>query len=348
MLRILFPVLLLTASMAQADELYLADGSNLIGTVSGVTADHVILETEYAGTLEIQRDVVRGLVTDAATRVVLDSGERVIGRLQWNEEGGQRLRGELTDTIVLDPARIVALEDPATPVAEQVLADAEANRADAVWSSEISLSVSGASGNTDEFTATPRFSALRETEFDRLKLGLQGRFASQDGRETENEIIASASLERDFSERWFGLGALRLERDELENLDLRVNLDFGVGYFVIREEHHEFKPRVGIGFQSESFADDGTSENIVGVAGWDYRYDVNSRWRFTHVLDYRPTFSDPLGNYRVDSEAALTTQLNDKHWGLSFRLRNEYNAEPAPGVEELDTIYAVGIQKTFK
>ncbi|MGB0515044.1 MAG: DUF481 domain-containing protein, partial [Wenzhouxiangellaceae bacterium] len=293
--RVLLPVLLLMTSLAHADELYLADGSRLVGNVSGVTSERVILETEYAGTLEVLRSAIRGLVTDGATRVVLDSGERVIGRLQWNEQGGQRLRGDLIDTIALDPARIVALEDPATPVAEQVLADAEADRADAVWSSEISLAVSGASGNTDEFTATPRFTALRETEFDRLKLGLQGRFARQDGRETENEVIANASLERDFSERWFGLGALRLERDELENLDLRVNLDFGVGYFMIQEDHHEFKPRIGIGFQSESFTDDGTTENIVGVAGWDYRYDVNSRWRFTHVLDYRPTFTDPAG-----------------------------------------------------
>ena len=343
-LRIFSVFLAFTASLSTvADEMVLDDGSRLIGAVEAITEEVISLETEWGGAIQIRRDQVVGLSTDSNWRVVFDTGERIVGRMKWSADQGQRLDSRRIGEVVLDESQVVALEDPAAPVvlsAEQ--------RASAVWSSEASLSVNGASGNTDEFGAIPRFSALRESEFDRLKFSLQGRFASQDGEQTENEVIGTAGLERDFSARWFALGNLRLERDELENLDLRANLDLGVGYFAIREENHEFKPRVGLGLQSESFDDGATSEDIVGVAGWDYRLKLNSRWQFTHVVDYRPTFTDPSGAYRLDSEATLVTLLDEGAWGLNFRLRNEFNADPEPGIEELDTIYSVGIQRTFK
>jgi len=343
-LRTLWVVLALAVCVpAAADELVLDDGSRLIGTIKAISDETIELETDWAGTIQVRRERVAGLSTESDWRVVFDSGERITGSLQWSEREGQRVASERVGNVAMDTSAVVALEDPAEPVVQS-----SEQRAAAVWSSDVSLSVDGASGNTDEFGANPRFSALRETEFDRLSLDLQGRFASQDGDETENEVIGTVGLERDFTERWFALGNLRLERDELENLDLRANLDLGVGYFVVRKDRHEFKPRAGIGVQSESFDDGTTNEDLVGVVGWDYRLDLNSRWRFTHVLDYRPTFSDPTGAFRVDSEAALVTLLNGNRWGLRFLLRNEYNADPEPGIDELDTIYSVGIQRSFK
>jgi len=340
---------LLSAAVLAADELVLADGSRLLGQIQRIDDDVVVLETNYAGTLEVAREAVLGMTTAAARRVVLQDGAHFIGRLEHDPENGQAVTVDATNRVALDIGAIVAVQDPAAPLAEAGRPAAEPEPDTTAWSSTVSLAVDGASGNTDEFSATPRFSARRETDAERLKLDLQGRFAGQDGEETENEIIASAALERDFSERWFALGALRLERDELEDLDLRANLDFGVGYFVIRQDHHEFKPRAGLGFQFETFSEgSGDNQDLVGVAGWDYRYDLNQRWRFTHVLDYRPTFSEPFGQYRIDSEAALVTQLNDNRWGLSLLLRNEFNADPAPGVDELDTIYSVGLQRTFE
>lgn len=342
MLRSMMLVLLVLAAAvaARADEVRLDDGSRLFGTIVASSDDTLSFKTGFAGTLEIQRSRIVGIVTEAPVRVVLDTGERVIGRLEVDERGAQQLNSATAGRFALARESIRAIEDPTSPVAEAMPS--------AVWSSDISLAISGASGNTDEFKAVGRITALRESDGERFSLGLQGRFGRQDGTEIENEIIASAGHERDISERWFTRGGIRLERDELEDLELRTNIDFGMGYFVIRKDHHEFKPRLGIGFQYESFDNGGSNENIVGVLGWDYRYDVNARWRFTHLLDYRPSFSDPVGEFRVDSEAALVTMPNDGRWSLRFLLNNRYNANPAPSVEKLDTVYGVGLQRSFK
>ncbi len=357
---------------AHADRLILEDGSVLNGAIVSVGGAAVEFETDYAGLLEVRRDRIAGMISDRPLLVLLQSGDRLRGMLGWDESRGQWLDSELAGIIELTDRKIIAINDPehesrlAVAGADEVeahigvLEQAHAEEieaavakarptAEAVWSGDISIAVSGADGNTEEFTALPSFSALRETEFDRLALGLQGRFASQDGEETENEIIGTASLERDFGPRWFGRGALRLERDEFEDLDLRTNIDLGAGYWAIRKDHHEFKPRAGLGLQVEAFDVADNQEDVVAVLGWDYRYNLGKQWRLTHVLDYRPTFSDPTGSYRVDSELALVTLVNDTvPWGLRFQLRNEFNADPAAGVDRLDTVYSIGIQRAFK
>lgn len=359
---------------AKADQLFLSDGSRLSGTVIGVSDASVQLETTYAGTIDVRLDAVEGIVTDQPRAVLLASGDRILGRLVWDRDSGQRIDSRVAGMVELEGMRFVAIEDkdatrdPVIAAREQADREIEALktehaaelaeagqasdpeiRAKQVWSSNVSLAVSGSSGNTDEFTANPRFTALRETEFDRLSLGLRGRFASQDGEETENEVVANIVLERDVSPRWFVLGGVRLERDEFEDLDLRANVDLGAGYFVYRREDLEFKPRFGIGLQTEAFSNSENQEDLVGVLGWDYRNDIGARWRLTHTIDYRSTFSSPTSQYRVDSEVALTTALSEESaWQLQFLLRNEFNADPAPGIDRLDTVYSVGILRAFE
>lgn len=362
---------LVGSAAAGADQLVLSDGSRLSGTVAGVSDAAIEFDTAYAGTINVRIAAVEGISTDAPRMVVLESGDRILGRLVWDRDTGQRLDSRLAGMIELDGTAIVGIEpedspsDPVVAAREQAAREIEAMEqkhaaelaaaraaaepvAERVWSGEVSLAVNGASGNTDEFSANPQFSALRETGFDRLSLGLRGRFASQDGEETENEIVGNIGLEHDISPRWFLLGAVRLERDEFEDLDLRANIDLGAGYFVFRREHLEFKPRIGFGLQTEAFSNAENEEDFVAVAGWDFRNDLGRRWRLTHTVDYRPTFSDPTGSYRAESKAALTTMLTDETpWMLRFQVRNEFDADPEPGIEELDTIYSVGIQRVF-
>jgi len=372
--RFIFGLCLMLVGLdtARADRLILDDGSVLNGTIVLVAGEMVEFETMFAGTLQVRRDHITGMISERPLLVLLQSGDRLRATLGWDEARGQWLDSELVGVIVLADREIAAVGDPedesmlAVAAADEVQAQIQALEqrhaeeleaaveqaqpsAKAVWSGEISIAISGSDGNTEEFTALPRFAARRETEFDRLALGLQGRFASQDGEETENEVIGTASLERDFTERWFARGALRLERDEFEDLDLRANIDLGAGYWVIRKDHHEFKPRAGLGLQVEAFDEAENEEDVVAVLGWDYRIDLSERWRLTHVLDYRPTFSDFTGSYRLDSELAMVTMVNDTvPWGLRLQLRNEFNADPVPGVDKLDTVYSIGIERAFR
>ena len=363
-------LLVLLSGSAMADELLLEDGSRLTGTLKSLGPDRASFETAFAGVLEIERGAILGIRSDSALEVTLATGDRLIGTLSWNDETGQTLASDLVGAISLADGAIVAAArpgespDPAVIRAEMEervaalerdhktqIAEIEAQREpdpSAVWSGDVAIGVNGADGNTEEFSFNGTASARRETEFDRLLLGFSARFAEQAGEETENEFIGTAGLERDFGPRWFALGALRLERDEFEDLDLRANIDFGAGYFLVREEHHEFKPRIGIGYQVEAYQDSSNEEDLVGLAGWDWRYEMTDRWRFKHSLDWRPTFDDPTGDYRLDSRAELISLMNGALWNLRLGLRNEYNAAPEPGIEKLDTTYTVSLQRVFE
>ena len=74
------------APAAFADTVILDDGSRLNGTVKSMSADTLELDTSFAGTMSLAREQIRGIDTDAAVPVALDSGERVQGVLVYDAE----------------------------------------------------------------------------------------------------------------------------------------------------------------------------------------------------------------------------------------------------------------------
>ena len=173
--------------------------------------------------------------------------------------------------------------------------------------------------------------------------------ATDEGDETENEIIGTAKLERDFSERTFAFASLKLERDKFEDLDLRSNLTAGLGYFVIKEPGHEFKPRLGVGYEVSAFSSSSNEENFVISAGWDYKKDLIDDLTFTHVFSYLPSLEEPTDEYRLESEAIVSYPFaGGTGWNLDFSIRHQYDNSPSGNVDRLDTYYSLGLTREFK
>lgn len=363
-------------SSVHADQVTLKDGSRLNGTITQISENTLKLDTEFAGPLEIELDRVDGITTASKRFIELDSGDRISGTLELAEDGRQRLTNTAFGDIDLDTRRISALwsTDSERPVLEKVkreheqeIAALEQSREQQVttlqsdyeaelqqmqertakledpWSGNIAFGLLGASGNTERFGIQGRGELFRETSFDRLALYMEGTFQEEGGNQTANEVLAGALLERDISDRWFAYGSADFEIDEFENLDLRALVTTGLGYFFVREQNFEFKGRAGLGYQFESFSDGTTSEEPIGLVGYDLRYDYNSWLRFLHDLTYYPAFTDPAADYRVVTNFAGEMPLGGGDWSLRAGIRNQYDAMPAVGVKNTDTTYQFNV-----
>jgi putative salt-induced outer membrane protein YdiY len=349
---------------ALADRVHLEDGSRIEGRLQRLHEKALAVDTAFAGTISIAQDKIAGLNSDGFLMISLASGDRIMGRLAYDPQTGQRLLSESLGNLPLDLGDVSAIwpEDQPTPetlVIQEIeererrnLAEAQTQHEeekkalaealvtpDKAWSGRTQLGLSGASGNTDRAALNGRASARRETSFDRLDLSLGWRFARENGRETENEVIGNARLERDFSDRWFAFGSIMLEQDEFENLDLRSVLTLGSGYFFIQEKDHELKARLGLGYQVEA----------VLSFGYDYKIQLNGRLLFTHNFTYLPSLSDPVNDFRLQSDAALDIPVTDnKAWTVKIGLRNQYDNRPVLGNEKLDTFYTVSLGYNFQ
>jgi len=370
------------AANAGADEIRLADGSTLVGDVREWADGEVVVDTAFAEGLTIPAGQVVGLTLDEPRAVTLESGDRLVGRLVY-EDGAQRLVETSFGPAQLDPASIISIADPEAPPPTQdrleeaqrqiqeleqtreelekakedeIAALREQHKAevakardrppplDKVWSGRLEFSLDGQSGNSERVNLRFRAQATRETESERLNLFAESRFSREEGSETVNEIFGGARLDVFFAERWFAFGRTRFETDRFEDLDLRAEATVGAGYFVVKKPKHEFSVRAGVGFVFESF-DDGTSESdVVAEAGYDWRLELDENLRLTHSLTYLPGLTDPATDFRLRVETALEVPIGDTEaWRIRAGLRNEFDNDPQPGVEELDNFYFVGL-----
>ncbi|WP_404362473.1 YdiY family protein [Marinobacter sp.] len=335
----------------QADRVFLSDGSLVNGKVISLYEDEVLVDTSFAGEMEIEADQIAGVTTDDPVVTQLADGNELVGSLSWDEELGQQISSDLLGTVQIPFSSISSIwHEQLTERHEETLSELEGIRVtqENVWSGRLNLGLAGADGNTDRTSFNGRVSTARETDFDRLTFSLRNRFAEEDGEETENQTVANARLERDISERFFVFGNLGLERDRFENLDLRAALTAGLGYFVIQRDDHKFKPRVGVGYQVEAFdSKDNESEPLLAL-GYDYLIQFYGDTEFTHEFTWLPSLEDPGSDYRLVSEAALIHPLDEAStWNLGVRLTHEFDANPSADVEKLDTFYSLELVRTF-
>lgn len=361
-------------SPAKADTVYLRDGSVVSGQVTQMNDRNLDIQTSFAGTININMEAIKGLNTSAPLTASLRSGDQITGTFTYDIEKGQYLNSNTMGRIPLNLKTVAQLRDINAPSPQEIaleqikikkeqeireiqenhettvaaLQEKVKDKAQDVWSGSLKFGISGAKGNTDEQDFSGKLTAHRKTEFDRLDFSLQGRFENDDGQETKNEIIGRAGAEIDVSDRLYAFTKLTLERDKFEELDLRANLTGGLGYFLIKEDTHELKPRLGAGYEISAFENKANEDEMILSAGYDYKLELYEKLRFTHNFTYLPTIDAPTENYRLDSDAALAYPINDaKTWNLELGLQNQYDSEPAAGVKEMDTYYSLGLSRTF-
>lgn len=379
----LFPALLLAVLLcpltAMADQLNLRDGSVISGKITGLYDGVLGVETSFAGALEIGADKIAGMRTDMPMIVETANGDRIAGTLSYDDKAGQRVFSKTLGAVTLAPADIKAIrqrngaagpeivalrkereeqqkavaamqEKHAAEIAEAAAkAVAAEEKADKVWSGRARFGFAGSDGNTNEVKLDGKVVAERKTDFDRLKLSLQGRYEKTEGEETKNETKGDARLERDINDRLFAFGEISLEQDKFEDVDLRTNLTGGLGYFLIKKDNQELKPRLGLGYEVTAYGSAPTTKEVVLSAGYDYRVDMFEKLRFTHALTYLPSVDDIAADYRIDSEAELSYPIDDgRLWNVELGLRNQYDSMPASDVKKLDTYYSLGLARKFE
>lgn len=359
-------LVLLLPGISQADEVYLADGSRLVGEIQRLAADGLVIETAFAGTLDIPRDQVLGVVSEAPLTVAIEGGERLVGRLDYDPEDGQQLASERLGEISLEQPEITALwpADEAAPVDEDVERavaavaaekDAEIEALEArqaqyadPWSGSVALGISGSEGNTEETNINAAINFKREVEDDRLILSFLADYAEQDSETTSNEFIGMGRLEHDLSERQFIFGQASLETDEFEDIDLRAIVLGGYGYFFLQQPKHTLKGRVGVGVQKESFDSGGSSTDALLQLGYDHEYLYSDWIKFTDSLTYLPVLDD-LGDYRLVFDAAVELPLGEKKpWALRAGINAQYDSDPEPGVDDVDINYLLNLVYNVK
>ena len=325
---------LLTLPPAHADQVELANGDRLSGRIVSMTDNELVLRTDYAGELRIQRQMVRALKTDDTVAVLrLDTGDlldAVIepldgGRLGLqSEDGRQWTEVRLGDIAFLNP----------TP---------DQSGRGVLYSGRALLSSTAARGNShnDSLYGEGEFNARKK--FSRYHLG--GKLERR--REQNREVASAARTDANYDRFLDGQKHFRYirgsaERDRFKDIRLRGTVGAGYGWQLVETEETFLSLRLG--------PDLVVLNRIVGkdesypALGWGVQY---SQWLWARRLQ---AFHDQVGFWNLSDRGAVSLRTKTGlrvpiAGGLnaSAQLNADWERKPTPGRKPTDLTWLLGL-----
>jgi putative salt-induced outer membrane protein YdiY len=346
----------LAAAGIRADVVVMNDGSRIIGKVHRMQDGKLKLETEFAGTLDIDASKVASVETDESVNVEMSTGDKLIGKIDWKpdlkkgvvqtELGGVPFSIEKLQAIWLQGAK-----SPDELKFELKLAKAEEEYQAKLpkWAAELEGGIVAQEGNTDKTNARGKFKISRKTDKDLLTFYLSGEYEEANDVRNTSEAIGGARYEYLLTKRIFAYIRSEFEYDEFENLDLRATVVLGGGYYWLKKEDHEYKTQFGIGYRHEAYTRGRTKDEAILEAGHDYRLDIAPWMQFVHTLLYTPAMEDTRDYLLMADQGVVIPLASSKIWKIKLGAKYEYNSMPDIGVQDrLDETYYANLVAEFK
>lgn len=220
-----------------------------------------------------------------------------------------------------------------------------ATAADTDWKWTVGLNAAVARGNSSSTLVGGNILTGRKWEKNELSFGADGAYGKANGAKNVENYGGVAQYNRLVDDRWFFLAHGDIRRDTVANVDYRITLSPGAGYYVLKSAATTLSLELGPGLVMEKFK--GVSEKTYFTlrAGEKFTHKFNDHVSVTQFLEYQPKVDD-FGNYVVDAGATLSAKVAG-NLATTLTLRDSYRSEPAAGRVKNDIQLLAGLSYSF-
>lgn len=328
---ILFSVLFLSR-VAFADEVILANGDRLTGTITEIKENVLILETAYSDPIKLKFEAVQQMSTVEPVEIHLVDGEVLKGKI--TVEGVKQVAveagpGRKAVSVTLDT--IAALNPPpAVPAA---------------WKGNVTLGGNWQDGNTETLNLSAGASAVRRTAQDRFLLHFLYNIAEENGERTAENTYGQMKYDYYLSPVWYLYLNIDMLMDEFKDINMRTSVGPGAGYQLWEEDGRELAFEAGVSYTSEDRDIGEDTDWLSARLGVNFLYRLFARVLFTDQVALYLDL-DETGEYTLRNEAALLTDLGAS-WAFKFSNIWERDSDPGPDLEKDDFTWILGLQYAF-
>lgn len=340
-------ILLCAAQALWADQITLKNGDRLTGSIVKSDAKELLLETPTAAKVTIQWDSISSITADGPVYINTSDDQTIAGSFR-TENNNLVVTTQTAGTVTVPLANVRALRNQEEQLAYETEAERLRNpRLIDLWSGFLDFGYASARGNanTQSFTLATR--ADRVTSRDKITVFFNSIFASTSTvppkQTTANSKIGGVTYDLNITDKWFAWGAVTLESDQFQELDLRFVPAGGIGHHTINTENTKLDLRVGASYNREFFyTQDRSSMEIV--LGDDFTHNFSKTTVFQQNLRIYPNASN--GAFRANFVASLATEI--KNWfALQFSFTDRYISNPVEGRKTNDLTVSAGIRLSF-
>jgi putative salt-induced outer membrane protein YdiY len=322
--------------IAYGDEVIFKSGDRLTGTVKSVANGKMVFDSKVAGKITLKTEDIETFSTDAPIEVVKTDGTSQMLKVAASEGGSVSV---LADGVAQPQTLAIADMDKVNPEKPR-------------WKGAVVAGMTIARGNTKSTAANIDANAQLRSEKGRISLAAGYYYANQRNNSTRqnnttlNNWLIKGQYDYFFSEKMYGYGNLKLEKDRISNLDMRLTTGTGLGRQWIEKDDLNFSTEVGLAYLNERYFNPSeTRQNMAARLSYHLDKSINDKVKAFHNLEYLPSTERAdtfLGNADVGLRAALTSQL-----AFEAKAQLAYNSHPSEGREKKDTRYILGLGWTF-
>jgi putative salt-induced outer membrane protein len=212
------------------------------------------------------------------------------------------------------------------------------------WETAATLGFSLTSGNSDTMLFTGMIKTQKKGPHDEWGFGASGAYGESDSVVNNNYIQGYGQYNRLLGERWFLYGRVDALHDEIADVNYRVSLSPGAGYYFIKNKTTTLAGEVGPGVVIEERGGNDSTYATLRVAG-RFEHKFSDRARTWAKAEYLPELSD-FGNYLLNTEVGLGASVTKK-LELTVILQDNYASKPAADRKDNDLKLVTGITYKF-
>ena len=215
---------------------------------------------------------------------------------------------------------------------------------DVRWKSKATAGLTLQKGNSDTILATAQILSERKWQMNEISLGADGSYGENDGKQSVGSAGAFGQYNRLFSERLFGYFRADFLNDAIADIDYRVSLSPGAGYYFIKNKEMQLRGEFGPGLVFEKLGGEKSTYMTLRFAE-DYNWQINERARIYQSADFQPRVED-FGDYVFNFKVGVSTEIT-KAISLETYLLDTYRSKPAANREKNDVKLVAGLGYKF-
>jgi putative salt-induced outer membrane protein YdiY len=325
-LHLLWTLILVPA--ANAAEVYLADGSVIVGDILELAyGEDLTVDTEHMDEVVIEWEAVSEIHNTQIVDIITYDGRRYIGPMDYQE-------GEL----------VVAGQTSTRLSVEEVFSIEEYNESfKESLSAHTDLGMNIVRGNN---TVTQlSFGAGVGYDSENFETSLDGTTIINE--QTDAEDTRRATLAADYTHKlgslWTATALYSFESDEQQNLEGRSLIGAAIGRSVFNSRTQRLELFAGLAENIEKFEGQSSENSMEGIIA--SRYRLRSVADLDAAITYFPNL-DESSRYRVQFDASLSFDLFSD-FDFKTTVYDRYDSSPPAGNENNDYGITVGLSWSY-
>jgi putative salt-induced outer membrane protein YdiY len=213
------------------------------------------------------------------------------------------------------------------------------------WESSLGLGLTLTRGNSDTVLATGNIQTHRKSPWNEISLGADGAYGENNSVQNVNNAHGFSQYNHLFTEKFFGYLRADALHDEIADLQYRITLSPGAGYYFLKQTNTSFAGEFGPAMVFQRLGDEDKNFVTLRLAErFEHKFSgQNARvWQSAEILPQVNRFNNYLVNAEVGVEAAIS-----KNVSLQTVVQDNFVNEPAPGRHQNDLKIVSGLKYKF-